>query len=528
MNETMRTSIYVAVALVSLIGARFVGPTVPKSPQEFSQVGSLFYPDFKDASAAKSLRVVNYNSDTAAVRVFGVEQGPDGVWRIPSRNSYPVDGKDRLAKTATSVIGIKRESLAGKRKSEHVQFGVLDPLAENVSDFKGVGNRLTLKDGKDGNVLADLIVGKEVKGRSGYFYVRNPKEEPTYIAKVSIDVSTKFADWIEPDLLKLDGSKLRTVIIDKHSIELTPEGGKLTGKETNKLTRATSTDKWSLEGLDDATEEVNEDEVRKMVQALDDLKIVGVRPKSERLKKRLQDDKAIVPDDRTRLEMQDMGFFFVPTQGRRGMALISQEGDVFAYTDQGVVYELHFGSVFTGSEEEVEAGFVKQSEATADGEKKDDQAETQTADQPNAKKIKSRYLFVQTQFDPESLGPKPEAPQPPEAPADEANADAPKSDPPADANASENDPNKVDPKKAHAAAMAVYEADLKKHEGDLKAYEEKVKAGEKLVKDLNRRFADWYYVISGDSFENLRQGRKTLVKEKAAAAENPADSAPPK
>jgi len=56
--------------------------------------------------------------------------------------------------------------------------------------------------------------------------------------------------------------------------------------------------------------------------------------------------------------------------------------------------------------------------------------------------------------------------------------------------------------------MATYEADTKKYEADLKAYEEKAKTGEKLVKDLNRRFADWYYVISGDSFENLRQGRR--------------------
>ena len=512
MNETARTSVYVAAAIVSLIVALFAGPSVPKAPKEFSQVGTEFYPDFTDAKAAKSLQVVSYNSDTAAVRVFGVEQGSDGVWRIPSRHGYPVDGKERLAKTATSVIGIKRDALAGKRKNEHADFGVLDPLGENVSDFKGVGNRLTLKDGKEGKTLVDLIVGKEVKGRPGYFYVRSPKEDPTYIAKVSVDVSTKFADWIEPDLLKLDGTKLRTVIIDKHSIELTPTGGKLTDKETNKLTRANSTDKWQLEGLDESKEEVNEDEVRKLVQALDDLKIVGVRPKGERLKKRLQDDKGLVPDDRTRIEMQDMGFFFIPTRERRGLAMISQEGDVFASTDQGVVYDLHFGSVFSGSEEEVEAGFIKNSEA--DGEKK----EAVDDKKSDSKKVKSRYLFVQTQFDPELLGPKPESP---EKPADEIKPEAANPDAPAAADAAENATDKADPKKLHEAAMATYEAEMRKYDADTKSYDDKVKAGEKLVKDLNRRFADWYYVISGDSFENLRQGRKTLVK--AKAAEKPTD-----
>lgn len=528
MNESVRTSFFVGAAVVSLLAASLFSPSVARSPKDFSQRGSEFFPEFTDANAAKSLQVIQYNQDTAAVRVFGVEQGADGVWRIPSRNNYPVDGKERLGKTAASVIGIKRDQLAGPRKSQHAEFGVLDPLAENVSDFKGVGNRLTLKDGKDGKVLADLIVGKEVKSRPGFYYVRNPKEEQTYIAKVSIDVSTKFADWIEPDLLKLDATKLRTIIIDKHSIELTNEGGRMVGKEANKLTRTSSSDKWKLEGLEEATEEVNEDEVRKLTQALDDLKIVGVRPKGDRLKKRLADDKGVGTDDRTRIELQDMGFFLVPGQDRRSLRMISQEGDVYAGTDQGVMYDLHFGSVFTGTEEEVEAGFIKPEDEKKDGEAKADgdakkEGEEKEDEKPNAKKIKSRYLFVQATFDPEGLGPKPEAPVKPEAPTEEP----PAADAPADASVAENAPDKVDPKKAHEAAMNAFETATKKYTDDLKAYEEKVNAGEKLVKDLNRRFAEWYYVISGDSFEDLRQGRKTLVKEKKVEAEKSEEPATP-
>lgn len=528
MNETMRTAVYVGIAVVSLVAAKFAGPTVPKPPSEFNQVGTEFFPDFTDAKAAKSLQVVSYNSDTATIRVFGVEQGPDGVWRIPSRHGYPVDGKDRLGKTATSVIGIKRDQLAGQRKNQHAEFGVLDPLGESVSDFKGVGNRLTLKDGKDGKVLADLIIGKEVKGRNGFFYVRNPKEDQTYIAKVSIDVSTKFADWIEPDLLKLDASKLRTIIIDRHTIEFTPQGiGHSTAEEENRLTRASSTDKWKLEGLDEATEEVNEEEIRKLVQALDDLKIVGVRPKSDRLKKQLQSDKSLVPDERTQIEMGQMGFYFKPSRQRRTFELVTQEGNLFAATDQGVLYELHFGSVFSGNEEEVEAGFIKKSDDESGGEKKDDakkDEKKEPEEKPNSKKLKSRYLFVETRFDAESVGPKPVAPEKPEAPAEEAKPDDAALETPADAVAAENGPNKEDPKKAHEAAMAKYEADVKKFEADTKAYDDKIKDGEKLVKDLNRRFAEWYYVISGDSFEDLRQGRKTLVKEKSA--EKKSEAAP--
>jgi hypothetical protein len=515
MNETVRTSIFVAGAAISLIAAKFLGPNVSTAPKEYNLVGEQFYPDFHDPDSAKSLQVVNYNNETASIRIFGVEQGADGVWRIPTRNGYPVDGKDRLAKSATSVIGLKRDALAGQRKSQHAEFGVLDPLAESVSDYMGVGNRLTLKDGKDGKTLVDLIVGKEVKGASGIFYVRKPDEDQTYRAKVSLDVSTKFADWIEPDLLKLEGSKLRSISIDKHSVELTPQGGKLSGKETNILTRATSADKWKIDNLDESKEEVNEDEVRKLVQALDDLKIVGVRPKNERLKKRLQDDQGLSLDDRTRAELEDMGFFFVRHPERKGMAMISQEGDVVAITEQGVAYELHFGSVFSGTEEEVEAGFIKKDDEKDEGKKEGDAKKDgdKAEDKSHGKKIKSRYLFAQATFSPDALGPKPEAPVKPESTAEEPKPDE---DAPADAGAAENTAEKPDPKKVYEAALSAYDSEIKKYEADVKSYEEKVKTGEKLVKDLNRRFADWYYVISGDSFENLRQGRKTLVKEKAA------------
>lgn len=523
MDETLRTMIYVILAVVSLGVASLSGPSVPKAPAQFSDVGKLFYPDFTDASAAKSLQVVTYNPETASVRAFGVEQGPDGVWRIPSRNNYPVDGKDRLSKTATSIMSIKREAVAGQRKTQHAEFGTLDPLADSVSDFKGVGNRVILKDGKGGKTLVDLIIGKEVKGRNGYFYVRNPNEDPVYIAKVSLDLSTKFTDWIEPDLLKLDSSKLRTVIINKHSLEISQNGrAEIKGEETNRLTRGSAPgDKWKLDGLNEATEELNEEEVRKLVQSLDDLKIIGIRPKSDKLKKSLEDDKGLAVDQRIMAEMQDMGYFFLPAGKRRTMSLISQEGELYAGTEQGVMYDLRFGAAFTGDEEEVEAGFINQSGQDKKPEPKKD---------AKGKLINSRYLFVQAFFDPESVGPKPVEPVKPDPPEEEAKKD---NDQPAqdDADKTEDKSKKLDPKKVYEATMALYQADLKKYEADLKSYEEKLKAGEKQVKDLNRRFAEWYYVISGESFESLRQGRKTLVKEKPAAnkpAEAKTDEQPAK
>ncbi len=41
---------------------------------------------------------------------------------------------------------------------------------------------------------------------------------------------------------------------------------------------------------------------------------------------------------------------------------------------------------------------------------------------------------------------------------------------------------------------------------------------------MNRRFAEWYYVIPGDSFDKLRLSRGDLVKEKAVEAEPDGES----
>ena len=286
MNEFQRTLAFVIVAVVSVVAARFAGPSGPKTSTEITDVGNVFYPDFKDADVVKSLQVTNYNPETAEVRPFSVVQGKDGLWRIPTRHNYPADGKDRLAKTATSMIGIKREKFAGRRENEHADFGVLDPQGDSSTDLKGIGNRITLKDA-DGKVLADYIIGKEVKGRAGDFYVRRPDEKATYIAKLDIQISTKFADWIEPDLLKIEGTRLNAIAIDTTSVD--PNQRAIVEGESNKLVRKISTDPWKMDGLDEAAEEINQDEIRKLVSALDDLKIVGVRQKPSKLMQSLRE-----------------------------------------------------------------------------------------------------------------------------------------------------------------------------------------------------------------------------------------------
>jgi hypothetical protein len=48
-------------------------------------------------------------------------------------------------------------------------------------------------------------------------------------------------------------------------------------------------------------------------------------------------------------------------------------------------------------------------------------------------------------------------------------------------------------------------------------------AGERTARELNDRFADWYYVISGKDFQNLRLGRGPT----APPAQRPGQEAAP-
>lgn len=514
MTEIQRTLTFAVTAALSLALAWVATPGRHQPLKEFEEVNQEFYPEFKDADAAKQLDVIAYNPDTAEARVFGITF-KDGLWRIPSRYNYPVDGKDRLAKCAASIMQLKREGLAGQRASQHAEFEVVDPLDEKSESLKR-GQRITLKDEK-GVTLADYIIGKEVPNRSGYYYIRKPNEPATYIAKVELQLSTKFADWIEPDLLKLDQFKLNNVTVDYYTVVIDRGRGKITGRQQNVLSRKDSSSNWTMNDLDETKEEVNQDEVRKLVSALDDLKIVGIRPKPIKLQRDLRLDSGIKLDQSIAEDLEMKGYFFAPTQDG-GLQLFSKEGDVIAATNEGVEYLLHFGEVFSGSEEEIEFGFAKGDDAAKkDEEKKDGDAKADAADG----KKKSRYLFVTAQLSTTGLGPKPEEPTKPEEPGDAPQVEVPVRA--EDSPASAAQPENVGPlaeynekKRAYDVAKAKYEADKTKFEADEKAYEQKQKDGEKKVKELNDRFANWYYVISADSFESLRQGRKTLVKEKSA------------
>lgn len=464
MKEGAKTAAFVATALV--LGLLAWGTSPPRvTPEAFQGQGERFFPDFTDPLAATSLEVIEFEESQAIARPFKVHF-KDGRWTIPSHHDYPADAKDRLKKTAAAVIDLVKDTLRSDRKEDHEALGVHDPLDEKAP-LKGRGKRITLRD-KNGRVLADLIVGAAA-GREGVRYARVPGQTRVYATRFREDISARFSDWIETDLLQLDAWQIAKLRIHSYSID--EATGQIKDSPPMELSRS-DTGAWNLTGLA-ADEELAADKVSDLTSALDDLKIVGVRTKPAGLTEDLRKQQGIEMTREAAVSLQRKGYYF----GQDG-GIYSGEGELNVEMKDGVVYTLRFGEVIVGEGEEFEAGT---------GEEKPPDA-TQPATEK--KGTEGRYLMVTARFEPSLLPePKPEEPKP---------------------EASEEDKKKVQ----------------EENERRKKDWEGQVQKGKDRAKQLSERFAKWYYVIPADGYRKVRLTRADLVKKKEA--QPPKEPEPPK
>ncbi|MFT7536542.1 MAG: hypothetical protein ACI85K_002496 [Hyphomicrobiaceae bacterium] len=379
MNDIAKTgAVLGAAALLTLLA-------ITMKPGEvrldlFSDQGEAFFPGFTSGEKIAELELTAYRLESSSVYAFGVKRDAKGVWTIPSHGDYPADASDQMGKAATMMIGLKKESVVGDSKGNHAEYDVVDPLAGGV-ETAGRGTRVKLKD-RAGNVLADLIVGKEVEGKTGTYYCRLPDNKRVYKAKLSGSLSTQFTDWIETDLLKAESFNIDKVTFDNYSID---EGkGEIVPGE--KLVIAKGADnKFMLAGLNAATEQTNEEKANEIGTTLGEIKIVGVRQKPQGLTARLE--RANSRDAQLLSRYLNPKGFFLAGGGK----LVSNEGDLLFETKSGVRYTLRFGELVLGEGDEVTAGIGSDAPKAGDASK-------QAAN--------NRYLMVTVAFD-EALLEKP-------------------------------------------------------------------------------------------------------------------------
>ena len=456
MSETRKTMTYAGAALL-LLALAFL--TAPRhiTPDAFLDRGEAFFPEFTDPNVATTLEVIEFDEETASARPFKVTFN-EGRWTIPSHHDYPADGKERLAKTAAGVIGIKKDDFRSNNVADHETFNVLDPLDQTVTTLKGRGKRVTIK-GKSDQVLADLIIGNELEGRDNLRFVRLPDQKRVYVSRIDIDISTKFEDWIELALLEVNQRDIEQIALKDYSIN--ERTGTINQRDVVILDR--DQDSWKANRAS-STQEVDSTKIDNLLRAIEELSIVGVRPKPEGLSQNLsraEGGEGISQADV--FSLQSKGYYFT-----RDGNLVSNEGELEIRSSQGVIYTLRFGEILYGTGDAVTTG--------TDSSNEDEDVKERGPGE-------NRYLFITASFDPNRF------PQP----AQPSNTDF--------LNKSEDDWTDTDGKNK----------ELKdKHDEWLR----KVEEGRELSDQLNTRFADWYYVISSSSFDKVHLKRSDLVKRK--------------
>ena len=547
MTESLKTLIAVAAAILLTLVAVLIRPQPPgMSPDD--TINTDLFVEFEDPLAAKSLEVVQYNEELAEVQEFKVAE-IDGLWSIPSHNNYPADAENKIRDAATILVDLKIMGVATDQASEHAMYGVVDPNKEEVeAGEEGVGMRIVMKD-ENGANLAELVVGKAVKGSDGQRFVRRPNQDRVYVVKISPDtLSTKFKDWIETDLLDINTWDIKQILIKDYSVQtaVTLRGPAITNYNQRmqmQLSLENSSD-WNLDQLLEdrdgelipaellADEELNNDRLREAKDAFDDLEIVDVERKPAGLSKELRAETDFMENTDSLKSLFERGFYPVDLQQDGQLDLLCSDGEVLVRTDDGVEYVLRFGQI-AGLQDGEEEGnlnrylfvmarlwedkFLELSEGAASEEpgEADSEATGESPEDAAAVPTDSEEPAADSE-EPAADSEEPAADS--EEPAADSEEPAAESETSAGSDASEGASDSAPDSPPITTASSSDEESSEK-ERELDERQEKLKKAEEKIAKLNDRFSDWYYIISEDVFKKIHLGRTDVIKTKEDSQE---------
>ena len=476
----------------------------------------VLFPELTDVQKAAALEIVKYDEGLATLQPFKVVQA-GGVWVLPSHQNYPADARDHLAAAATELIDLESLDVVSTSAADHETYGVIEPDPDKIKPgMTGVGELVEIRDA-GGAKVARLVVGKEDKrpssaatGGKKLRFVRRAGQDPVY--RVEIDTSkftTKFDDWIEKDLLKISPWDVRRLVLDDYSLGAVESGGRLQVVQDRKDKIEVAYDdkgaKWSLVRLDAygggaepkpeslaENEELAAQPLNDLRNALGDLKIVDVVRKPAGLSADLKAEEKFTADEEAVRSMRQRGF--LPLKSGE---ILSTDGETIVGMKDGVEYVLRFG-----------AGTSVGAGARPEGEDEEEEVADATG----------RYLLVMARFN-ESLLPQPQLDPLPDAPEETPKA------PEAGAEGAAGEGGAADLLKAADEAEAKAQAALeerrrveRENRRRQDEYDDRVKGAQRRVRELNARFADWYYIVPAKEYAKIHLDRAAVVGPKSADA----------
>ncbi|MFM2095922.1 MAG: hypothetical protein RIS70_3046 [Planctomycetota bacterium] len=528
MNDSMKTLAFVGTAAVVSILAFITYPSASTETAVTRKNGNLFE-NFTDPLAAKSIEIVSYDETMGSIETLKVQQNSEGKWVIPSKSDYPADAQNQLRDVANSLMSLTILDVATDLREEHELFGVVEPDADKVkAGAKNVGRMVKVGD-STGRSLAAIVIGKPERGNPKRRFVRIPNQDPVYVVELELEkIKTKFEDWIEKDLLKIEPTSIERVVIKDYSVVPTNVGMILDPRMEADLKFDNAANQWGVNEIVTfrrnpksqaeplripntltETEELNGEKLNNLKTALDALQIVDVLRKPKGLSAELKADQSLADNEESLASLSSAGFHFTT-----GGDIRSANGEVVVGLKDGVELVLRFGDI--------------------------------TGRQDDASDVKlNRFLFAMARFDESrisapDLEPEPQEPPvappaekaSPEAKSESGNGGACQDDKPAAADDAQGQggpaPTKSDAGSAEAVAQenpdepktavdAERERIKKSNEKKLADWRDRKKKAADKVADLNDRFADWYYVISEDTYKKIHLGRADIIREATKA-----------
>ncbi|MCL2622417.1 MAG: DUF4340 domain-containing protein [Planctomycetaceae bacterium] len=515
MNEITKTSIFIGIAVVLLLFAWLVQPREHGIVTD-DIIGKQLLENFTDPSQVKELQIVKYIPESGDLIDFRVAD-VGGKWCIPSHQNYPADADEQMGLVASAFVDQKVLDIAYKDtgsldlREMHATYGVLDPESKSLGTGDSVGVKVKFI-GDNQRILAALVIGKEVENTGGrQSYVRVPEQNTVYVMAINKDhLSTKFDDWVEKNLLDISSYDLNSVrmqdystdlVETEHGIAMVPIFHSFFKVGYNPMSLS---DKWQLDMLQrldprtgqrmDVTlapdEMLNESKLEEMRQAFDDLKIIDVLRKPESIASAQRAGEVFVKSTEDIDTLQNVGYMLHARETADGMTAIriySRQGEAFIDMNDGIVYHLMFGNL-TGTNI---ADSASASTSESGGESTADIGISAATNVLSA----NRYLMILADFD-ESIVEKP--------------APVPLIEVPEDADEQEI-----------ARLKQLRDSDERYNKQLEDEYLAAIDTGKRRAQELNRRFADWFFVISDDVFKKIHVTDSDLITRPGQPLPNP-------
>lgn len=246
-------TVVVAIAAVASVASRYAGTPAVRDES----------PVFKGLD--ERLNAVGRLTVKTAEEEFTVRR--DGAnWTLVEKKGYAVDAE--RARTALFQLSQLRLAEAKTRMPDrYPRLEVEDPTAKDAKSA-----RLTVKD-EAGGVLADVIVGKAkttLAGGAGGTYLRVPGEAQAWLARGSLDLRARAADWLVKDVVDIGEKRIRR-------ITTTPTAG-----EPAILARKSADDRaFVLEGIPEG-KKAKQDELNAFGAVLSGLNLLDVMPADQK------------------------------------------------------------------------------------------------------------------------------------------------------------------------------------------------------------------------------------------------------